>query len=185
MSDDRAAENAVGYDGDHDDFSANGWLDNDYQDRADAVLAGGLDGFLDAIEAAETSKTVTEAVEARREEIGEPSDGSAADAPSGGDDASADESDTDADSHLQTTVDGEPLEAATVQPDESPERRTDPRGIDRILVRNAERRGRHVAGLSLAAGEVQEVRATPRIERALRRGDLQFVRKARSDGGGS
>ncbi|MFC7256900.1 hypothetical protein [Haloplanus litoreus] len=52
-----------------DDFEINGWLDNDYQDRADAVLEGGLDDHLDAIEEAETSDTVLEAVDERRAEL--------------------------------------------------------------------------------------------------------------------
>ena len=55
--------------GDATDFSANGWLENDYKDRADAVRAGGLDDYLDEIEDAETSETVIEAVEERRAEL--------------------------------------------------------------------------------------------------------------------
>ena len=51
------------------DFSSNGWLENDYQDRADAVRAGGLDDYLDEIEAAETSETVLDAIEDRRAEL--------------------------------------------------------------------------------------------------------------------
>ncbi len=51
------------------DFSTNGWLDNDYQDRADAVRAGGLDDYLGEIKEAETSDTVIEAVEERRDEL--------------------------------------------------------------------------------------------------------------------
>lgn len=54
-----------------DDFGVNGWLENDYQDRADAVLAGGLDDYLDEIEAAETSETVLDAVDERRDELEE------------------------------------------------------------------------------------------------------------------
>lgn len=54
---------------DGDDFSANGWLENDYEDRADAVLEGGLDDHLDEIEDVETSDTVIDAVEERREEL--------------------------------------------------------------------------------------------------------------------
>lgn len=52
-----------------DDFSSNGWLDNGYQDRADAVHAGGLDEYLDEIEEVETSQTVIDAVEDRRDEL--------------------------------------------------------------------------------------------------------------------
>lgn len=52
-----------------DDFSANGWLDNDYQERADAVRAGGLDEYLGEIVEAETSQTVIDAVEERRAEL--------------------------------------------------------------------------------------------------------------------
>lgn len=55
---------------DGEDFSENGWLDNDYTDRADAVREGGLDDFLDKIEAAETSDTVIQAVKDRRSELG-------------------------------------------------------------------------------------------------------------------
>ena len=55
--------------GDAEDFEANGWLDNDYQDRADAVLAGGLDDYLDEIQKAETSDTVIDAVEERRDDL--------------------------------------------------------------------------------------------------------------------
>jgi len=53
------------------DFSSNGWLENDYQDRADAVREGGLDDYLDEIETAETSDTVLDAVEQRRDELEE------------------------------------------------------------------------------------------------------------------
>lgn len=56
-------------DEDGDDFSVNGWLENDYQDRADAVLDGGLDDFLDEIEEAESSETVIDAVQERRDEL--------------------------------------------------------------------------------------------------------------------
>ncbi|WP_323190460.1 hypothetical protein [Halostella sp. PRR32] len=56
---------------DNDDFSTNGWLENDYGDRADAVLEGGLDDYLDEIEEVETSETVIDAVEERREELEE------------------------------------------------------------------------------------------------------------------
>lgn len=56
-------------DEDGEDFLVNGWLENDYQDRADAVLEGGLDDYLDEIEDAETSETVIEAVQERRDEL--------------------------------------------------------------------------------------------------------------------
>jgi len=52
-----------------DDFEINGWLDNDYQDRAAAVREGGLDDHLDEIADAETSDTVIEAVDERRAEL--------------------------------------------------------------------------------------------------------------------
>lgn len=48
------------------DFDLNGWLDNDYRERAEAVRDGGLDEYLDEIADAETSDTVIEAVEERR-----------------------------------------------------------------------------------------------------------------------
>lgn len=51
------------------DFSTNGWLDNNYQDRVEAVQAGGLDEYLDEIENAETSETVIDAVQKRRVEL--------------------------------------------------------------------------------------------------------------------
>lgn len=55
----------------HDDFETNGWLENDYQDRAEAVRAGGLDDFLNEIEDAERSDTVLEAIDERRAELEE------------------------------------------------------------------------------------------------------------------
>ena len=58
-------------DDDGENFEINGWLENDYQDRADAVLEGGLDDYLEEIEEAETSDTVIDAVEERRAELEE------------------------------------------------------------------------------------------------------------------
>lgn len=52
-----------------DDFSIDGWLDNDYENRAEAVREGGVDDYLDEIEDAETSQTVIDAVEERRSEL--------------------------------------------------------------------------------------------------------------------
>lgn len=66
---DETAEADVDQEGDN--FEANGWLENDYQDRAEAVRAGGLDEFLDEIEEAETSETVIDAVDERRAELEE------------------------------------------------------------------------------------------------------------------
>jgi len=51
------------------DFDINGWLDNDYRERAEAVRDGGVDAYLNEIEAAETSETVLDATEARRAEL--------------------------------------------------------------------------------------------------------------------
>jgi hypothetical protein len=45
------------------------WLDADYQDRAESVRAGDVDAHLDDIEACETSKTVIDAVEDRRDDL--------------------------------------------------------------------------------------------------------------------
>jgi hypothetical protein len=70
--DDTAADDSAPFDFDpvgHDDFETNGWLDNDYQDRAEAVRAGGLDDYLKEIEDAERSDTVLNAVEERRSEL--------------------------------------------------------------------------------------------------------------------
>lgn len=50
-------------------FEAGNWLDREYQARANAVLAGRVDSYLDDIEAAETSDTVLEAVADRRSEL--------------------------------------------------------------------------------------------------------------------
>jgi len=50
-------------------WSEEAWLDGDYTERADAVADGRVDAHLDAIEDAETSETVIEAVEERREEL--------------------------------------------------------------------------------------------------------------------
>jgi hypothetical protein len=67
---DAGADETFAFDpGDATDFETNGWLDNDYGDRADAVLAGGLDDYLDEIEEAETSQTVIDAVDERRAEL--------------------------------------------------------------------------------------------------------------------
>ena len=51
------------------DFGTDSWLENGYQDRADAVHEGDVDDYLDEIEAAETSETVLDAVEERRDEL--------------------------------------------------------------------------------------------------------------------
>lgn len=64
-----ATERESEADDDGEDFSVNGWLENDYTDRADAVREGGLDDYLNEIEAAETSQTVLDAVEDRRAEL--------------------------------------------------------------------------------------------------------------------
>lgn len=69
LCDERGDFERVGDDDVGDDFSANGWLENDYQERADAVLEGGLDDYLGEIEEAETSETVIDAVEQRRAEL--------------------------------------------------------------------------------------------------------------------
>ncbi len=53
------------------DFSADDWLDHSYGDRAEAVRDGKADAHLDEIGAAETSETVTDAVQARRAELGD------------------------------------------------------------------------------------------------------------------
>lgn len=51
------------------EFSEEDWLAGDYGERADAVEDGRVDEFLDEIEAVETSDTVIEAIEARRDEL--------------------------------------------------------------------------------------------------------------------
>lgn len=45
------------------------WLDIGYTQRADDVRAGRVDDYLDDIEEVETSQTVTDAVEQRRDEL--------------------------------------------------------------------------------------------------------------------
>ena len=45
------------------------WLDHPYDHRAEQVRSGSVDDSLDAIEDAETSQTVLDAVEERREEL--------------------------------------------------------------------------------------------------------------------
>ena len=52
-----------------DDFDLEAFLDDDYQDRADAVEAGEVDDHLDALAEEETSQTVLDAIEARREAL--------------------------------------------------------------------------------------------------------------------
>lgn len=56
---------------DGDEFDLEAFLDDSYTDRADAVAAGEVDAHLDAIEDAETSQTVTDAIETRRDELAE------------------------------------------------------------------------------------------------------------------
>lgn len=51
------------------EWSEEEWLDADYEQRADAVLSGGVDPYLGEIEDVETSSTVEEAVEERREAL--------------------------------------------------------------------------------------------------------------------
>ena len=53
------------------EFDAEAWLDRSYQDRKQAVQDGDVDDHLDAIEDAETSENVQEAVEERRAELEE------------------------------------------------------------------------------------------------------------------
>lgn len=45
------------------------WLDQHYTDRAEQVHAGDADGSLDEVEEAETSETVIDAVQERRDEL--------------------------------------------------------------------------------------------------------------------
>lgn len=52
------------------DFDADGWLADDYTDRAAAVEAGDVDDDLSTIREIETSDTVIESVEQRADEIG-------------------------------------------------------------------------------------------------------------------
>lgn len=51
------------------DFDADRWLADDYEHRAARVRDGEVDAHLDAIESADRSNTVLEAVEARRSEL--------------------------------------------------------------------------------------------------------------------
>lgn len=51
------------------DWNEDSWLELGYQQRAEDVREGRVDDDLDAIEDAETSDTVIEAVEERREEL--------------------------------------------------------------------------------------------------------------------
>lgn len=50
-------------------FDVDEWLDRDYQDRAEAVAAGDVDDHLEEIEDEETSETVIEAIQGRRDEL--------------------------------------------------------------------------------------------------------------------
>ena len=52
-----------------DDWSEDSWLELDYQQRADDVREGRVDGHLDDIVDVETSDTVIEAVADRRDEL--------------------------------------------------------------------------------------------------------------------
>jgi hypothetical protein len=51
------------------DLDAEAWLDQDYQTRADRVRDGDVDGHLTPIADAETSQTVQDAVDDRRDEL--------------------------------------------------------------------------------------------------------------------
>lgn len=53
---------------DGDAFAVDEWLDQDYRERADRVTAGEVDEHLDTIADAETSQTVIDAVDDRRED---------------------------------------------------------------------------------------------------------------------
>ena len=64
----RAADDAGGSES---GFSEDDWLAGDYDERAEAVEGGRVDEFLNAIEDCDTSDTVIEAVEARRDELAE------------------------------------------------------------------------------------------------------------------
>lgn len=55
--------------GDSDGFDADEWLEQDFGDRADRVRAGDVDDHLDAIDDAETSDTVRDAIGERRAEL--------------------------------------------------------------------------------------------------------------------
>lgn len=70
--DNRGPDNAADEDAEgtsNEDWNEDDWLDRDYQDRASAVRDGEVDAHLDAVEACETSATVEDAVEDRREEL--------------------------------------------------------------------------------------------------------------------
>ncbi|MFW6435002.1 MAG: hypothetical protein ACOCY1_01335 [Halovenus sp.] len=56
-------------DADAEEFDVDEWLDDDYEDRADAVRAGEVDEHLDEIDEAETSGTVRDAIGERRAEL--------------------------------------------------------------------------------------------------------------------
>jgi predicted nucleic acid-binding Zn-ribbon protein len=56
---------------DSDAFDIEGWLDNDYGDRAETVEAGEVDAHLDTIAEHETSDTVLDAIGVRRAELAE------------------------------------------------------------------------------------------------------------------
>lgn len=63
-------EGEVVLDDEHSDgFDTEEWLAQDYRDRAVAVENGEVDHVLDEVAAIETSETVAEAVEHRREEL--------------------------------------------------------------------------------------------------------------------
>jgi hypothetical protein len=57
-------------DGADEAFDADEWLDQDYRGRAERVREGEVDEVLDLVADEETSDTVIEAVEERRNEIG-------------------------------------------------------------------------------------------------------------------
>jgi len=56
---------------DSEGFDTEAWLDEPYQERADRVLDGDVDDHLEAIDEAETSDTVHDAVGQRRAELEE------------------------------------------------------------------------------------------------------------------
>ena len=56
-------------DGDGEGFDVDAWLDEPYQGRADRVLEGDVDDHLDAIDEAESSDTVRDAIGERRAEL--------------------------------------------------------------------------------------------------------------------
>ena len=69
-SGDEAADADAGDDDDEmEPFDTEAWLDQDYQTRADRVRDGDVDGHLAAIADAETSQTVQDAVDDRRDEL--------------------------------------------------------------------------------------------------------------------